>query len=74
MTQPREGLANAGKDVGRIVAIFDVGGVNNSPNEQPLRVSDDMAFAVTTSFRMTTVMAIFDRMSLDRKWLAPEVS
>lgn len=45
VTQPREGLAYAGKDVGRTVAILHIGGMNDGSNEQALRVSDDVAFA-----------------------------
>lgn len=45
VAQPREGLADAGKDVGRTVAILDIGGVNDSPDQQALRVCDDMVFA-----------------------------
>lgn len=45
VTQPREGLADAGKDIRRTVAILDIGGVNDGPDQQALRVSNDVALA-----------------------------
>ena len=46
VAQPREAVTDAGEHIGRAaVAILNIGGVNDGPDEQSLRVGEDMTLA-----------------------------
>lgn len=43
--QPWETVTDAGEDIGSAVAVLDIGGVDDSADQQALGVGNDMAFA-----------------------------